>query len=128
MSPTFGAQLRGIESKLCSTSLARDGAVRSTLLVLVVASGVAHADRLVDVRQVVRGDYLAPRIAPDGRDLLLTGPQLRGLYLAPISGAPVRRLTEADEAGVQARWTADGTIAYRALAAGARRDLAIDRS
>lgn len=103
----------------------------SIVLVLVLAAtlggaSAAHADRLVDVRQVVRGDYLAPRLAPDGRSLLVTGPQLRGLFVAPISGASVRRVTDADEAGVDARWSADGAIAYRALVAGTRRDLAVD--
>jgi Tol biopolymer transport system component len=104
--------------------------VRPSIAFVLAASlagaSAVHADRLVDVRQVVRGDYLAPRIAPDGRSLVVTGPQLRGLYVAAVSGASVRRLTDADEAGIDARWTPDGAIAYRALVAGTRRDLAVD--
>lgn len=103
--------------------------MRSTPFLVVLALGsVAHADRLADSRQVLRGDYLQPRFSPDGRELLVTGPQLRGLYLAPLTGAPVRTITEEAEAGVHARWQSDGTIAYRALRAGSRRDLVTDRA
>lgn len=100
----------------------------TVLTVLALSSVTARADRLVDARQVVRGDYLAPQFGPDGRELLLTGPKLRGLYLAPLGGAPVRQLTSDAEAGVHARWTADGRVAYRAVRAGSRRDLTVDRA
>jgi len=71
---------------------------------------------------------MAPRISPDGREVMLTGPQLRGLYIAPLAGGAVRQLTDDAEAGVFARWLADGTIGYRAPRAGARRDLVVDRT
>jgi hypothetical protein len=99
-------------------------------LILGVASSghsIARADRLVDAREIVRGDYLGPRFSPDGRDLLLTGPQLRGLFVAPLVGAAVRRLTDEPEAGVHAQWTANGAVSYRAHRAGARRDLIVLR-
>jgi Tol biopolymer transport system component len=100
-------------------------------ILLAVALGVtgasaAHADRLVDARPIARGDYLAPQFSPDGRELVVTGPQLRGLYVASLAGK-VEQLTDEAEAGVHARWQADGTIAYRAQRAGARRDLVISR-
>jgi Tol biopolymer transport system component len=94
----------------------------------MLAASTAHADRLVEPRLVARGDYLAPQFAPDGQTLLVSGSNLRGLYLAPLDGAPVRQLTDDREAGVHARWSADGRIAYRAVRAGARRDLSIDRA
>lgn len=99
-----------------------------TILLVLVALGAssAHADRLVDARPVVRGDFMAPQFSPDGRELLVTGPQLRGLYLAAPSGATTQ-LTDEPEAGVHARWQADGSIAYRARRAGMRRDLVITR-
>ncbi len=102
--------------------------MRTFLLVCLFATGTAHADRLVDSRLVTRGEYLAPQFAPDGRTLLVTGPNQRGLYLAPIDGAPVRQLTDDHEAGVHARWAADGSVVYRANRAGTRRDLAVDRT
>jgi hypothetical protein len=97
------------------------------MLALVTAStSIAHADRLIDTRQITRGDYLAPQFSPDGRDLLLTGPQLRGLYVATLTGR-IDQLTDEAEAGVYARWQADGSVAYRAQRAGTRRDLIVTR-
>ncbi|MBA3539621.1 MAG: PD40 domain-containing protein [Deltaproteobacteria bacterium] len=88
---------------------------------------MARADhRLVEPLEITRGDYLGPRFAPDGRELLVTGPQLRGLYLASLAGG-VRLLTDDAEAGVHARWSTDGSISFRALRAGTRRDLAVTR-
>jgi len=100
-------------------------------LVLIAALGVAaeaHADRLASPREIARGDLLGPRFAPDGGELLLTGPKLRGLYLAPVAGGTVRKLTDDPGAGVHARFTASGEIAYRAVRAGTRSDLVVDRA
>ncbi len=106
--------------------------VRRTVPVLVLVGAAvaastrdAAADRLVDARPVAKGGYLAPRFAPDGRALLLTGPNQRGLYLAPVDGGAVRKLTDEPAAGVHARFRADGAIEFRAARAGARRDLVI---
>jgi Tol biopolymer transport system component len=96
------------------------------LALVTTSASVAHADRLIDTRQIARGDYLAPQFSPDGRDLLLTGPQLRGLYLATLAGR-IAQLTDDAEAGVHARWQRDGSIAYRAPRAGTRRDLIVTR-
>lgn len=96
------------------------------LALVAVGASSAQADRLVDVRPVVRGDFMAPQFSPDGRELLVTGPQLRGLYLATLTGKATQ-LTDEPEAGVHARWRADGSIAYRARRAGMRRDLVITR-
>jgi dipeptidyl aminopeptidase/acylaminoacyl peptidase len=92
------------------------------------ATTIARADRLVDTREVARGSYLAVNFSPDGRELLVTGPQFRGLQLVPVAGGAPRTLSDEAEAGVHARWLADGTIAYRAANAGARRDLAVTRT
>lgn len=92
-------------------------------------SSLVQADRLADTREVVRGDYLAPRFAPDGRTLAVTGPKLKGLALVTLDGsAPVRALVDDDAAGVHARWTSTGAIEYRGIRAGARRDLVVDRA
>jgi Tol biopolymer transport system component len=91
-------------------------------------AGRAHADRLVDVSEVKRGDFSAPRFAPGDRDLLVTGPKLAGLYLIAGDGSSVRTLTDEAAAGVGARWNADGTVRYRAVRAGTRRDLILDRT
>ena len=82
---------------------------------------------MIETREVTRGDYLAPQFSADGRELMVTGPQLAGLYVMPLAGTTVRQLTSDAEAGVHARWTADGSIAYRAHRAGMRRDLVIGR-
>ncbi|MDQ3370130.1 MAG: hypothetical protein M3680_32330 [Myxococcota bacterium] len=109
----------------------------SSLLVLfAIASGhsISRADRLIEAREVTRGDYLAPRFSPDGRELLVTGPQLRGLFIVSTGGttAPsrtaARAITDDAEAGVHATWASDGSIRYRAARAGGRRDLAISRA
>jgi dipeptidyl aminopeptidase/acylaminoacyl peptidase len=92
------------------------------------ATTSARADRLVDTREVARGSYLAVHFSPDGRDLLVTGPQLRGLQLVPLVGGAPRTLNDDAEAGVHARWLGDGTVSYRAARAGTRRDLVVTRT
>jgi Tol biopolymer transport system component len=102
---------------------------RSLFLILaLVTSGtsVVHAERLVDSHQIARGDYLGPQWSPDGSTLLVTGPQLRGLFVASLAGR-IEQLSDEAEAGVHARWQPDGRIAYRAERAGTRRDLVISR-
>jgi hypothetical protein len=93
--------------------------------VLAVA-GAARGERVVDVRQVARGGYLAPRFAPDGAALLVTGPKLRGLYLAALSGG-VAKLTSDEGAGVDARFIAGGVISYTATRSGIQQSLVIER-
>lgn len=98
------------------------------LAAVIAATGVAGAERLVDVRPVAHGQFLAPQFAPDGSKLLVTGPQMQGLHLLSLRTGAAEQLTTDPEAGVHARWSSDGTIAYRALRAGARRELKIDRT
>ncbi len=100
----------------------------SGLIAVLATTGAAGAERLVDARLVSRGQFLAPQFAPDGQKILVTGPQMQGLHLVSLSTGSVQQLTTDAEAGVHARWSSDGTIAYRALRAGARRDLKIDRA
>lgn len=76
-------------------------------------------------RQVVSGGYYAPRFAPDGRQILVTGPKQRGLFLAGVAGSAVHRLNDDEAAGVHARFRSDGAVEYRALRAGVRRDLVV---
>ncbi|MBA3819112.1 MAG: PD40 domain-containing protein [Deltaproteobacteria bacterium] len=107
---------------------------RTSYLVVLfaIASGhsISRADRLIESREVTRGDYLAPRFSPDGRELLVTGPQLRGLIIvsATASRTAARAITDDAEAGVHATWSSDGSIRYRAARAGGRRDLAVTRA
>lgn len=104
------------------------------LILLTVLCGVssavtaAHADRLVDAREVARGSYLAVHFSPDGRELLVTGPQLRGLQLVPLAGGAPRVLSDEAEAGVQARWQPDGSVAYRAASGEVRRERQVSRA
>lgn len=96
------------------------------LALVPVSTSIARADRLIETRQIARGDFLAPQFSPDGRELLLTGPQLRGLHVATLAGR-IEQLTDEAEAGVHARWQRDGSVAYRAQRAGMRRDLIVTR-
>lgn len=100
----------------------------SITLVWMAQTSIVQADRLVDAREVARGDHLAPRFSPDGRQLAVSGSKLKGLALVTLDGsAPVRTLVDDDGAGVHARWTPDGSLEYRAIRAGTRRDLVVDR-
>jgi Tol biopolymer transport system component len=98
------------------------------VIFLIATSGLpawASADQLVGAREVASGGYYAPRFAPDGVRLLVTGPRLRGLYLAELAGGAVRRVNDEEAAGVHARFRPDGAIEFRAVRAGSRRDLII---
>jgi len=99
---------------------------RSSFVVVVALtvsalSEVALAERLANARLVGRGDYLQPQFSPDGNELLVSGPQLRGLNVLSRAGS-VRKITDDAEAGVHAAWTKRG-IAYRAARTGGRRNL-----
>ena len=98
-----------------------------SLALLVGLAGAARGERLVDVRQIARGGYLAPRFAPDGGALLVSGPKLRGLYLAALAGGAVKQLTADEGAGVNPRFVARGAVAYTAQQGGVRRELVIER-
>lgn len=106
--------------------------MKVSLLALLCGVGAAatsaSADRLVDAREVARGSYLALHFSPDGKDLLVTGPKLQGLQLVPVAGGAPRLLSDEAEAGVHARWQADGTISYRTARQGVRRELVVDRA
>jgi Tol biopolymer transport system component len=98
-----------------------------SLIAILGLPAPAGADRLVAAREVARGGYYAPRFAPDGAELLVTGPKQRGLYLAPVAGGSIRRLVDDAAAGVHARYRADGAIEFRAARAGQRRDMVLAR-
>ena len=97
-----------------------------SLALLVGLAGAARGERLVDIRQIARGGYVAPRFAPDGGALLVSGPKLRGLYLAAIGGRVVQ-LTADEGAGVNARFIAGGAVAYTSQQDGVRRELVVER-
>lgn len=106
--------------------------MKVSLLALLCGVGAAatsaSADRLVDAREVARGSYLALHFSPDGKDLLVTGPKLQGLQLVAVAGGAPRVLNDEAEAGVHARWEADGTISYRTAREGVRRDYVVTRA
>ena len=110
---------------------ARRAVGQSFAIILCAVASVhtfAHADRLVETRELVRGNFLAPQVSPDGRELLLSGPHFEGLFVAPIAaGTAPRQISVDAEAGVHAKWTADGRVVFRAKRTGTRRDLVIGR-
>lgn len=111
------------------TGIAAYGGVKILPLLLLcgLATGAA-AERLVETREVARGSYLAVQFSPDGQELLVTGPQLRGLQTIPVAGGPARLLSDEAEAGVEARWNRDGTVSYRVERNGTRRALVTSKT
>lgn len=71
---------------------------------------------------------MAPRFAPDGKDLLVTGAHMSGLTLVALDGSASRRLSADAGAGVHARWSGAGVVRYSAVQGGVRRELEIDRA
>jgi hypothetical protein len=102
-------------------------AILSLSLVMSFLSGSAYADRLANVTEIARGGYQAPRFAPSGRELAVTGPKLRGLFVVALASGAVQRINDEEAAGVHARYLADGRLALRVRRAGLERDVAIDR-
>ncbi|MGI5860562.1 MAG: TolB family protein [Myxococcales bacterium] len=69
--------------------------------------------RLVNVREVARGDALEPRLSPDGRFVAFTAAKYAGIRVAPVEGGPVTTLTTEAGAGFRFAWSPDSTrIAY----------------
>lgn len=121
-----------INSCAARTRIAFPDEVRIYLFTILFAVGsvtsTAYADRLVETREVARGPYLALHFSPDGRELLATGPQMRGLQLVPLAGGAARTLSSEAEAGVHARWLGDGTLSYRSEVEGARLERVVTRT
>lgn len=104
---------------------------RPLMLILFAAAlqaAPASADRLVGPREVARGGYLAPRFAPGGDELLVSGERMSGLYLVALDSGAARRLTGDDGAGVHARWSGSSAVRYSAVRGGVRRELLVDRA
>jgi dipeptidyl aminopeptidase/acylaminoacyl peptidase len=94
------------------------------VLVVVAPPMVAGADSAATLR-VTDGGFQAPRFSPDGKALLVTGPDWKGLWLVDLDGE-TRRIATDDRAGLSARFLADGRVAYDARRAGALRTVAVD--
>jgi dipeptidyl aminopeptidase/acylaminoacyl peptidase len=98
--------------------------MRLLVLATLFLASVAHGDevwvRLAAPRTIARGGHLAPRFSPDGRDLLVSGERFAGLSLLGLDGR-ARRLVDDAGAGVDARFLADGRVAFSARRAGERR-------
>lgn len=111
-----------MSERAARTGIATHGGVKILPLLFIcgLATGAA-AERLVETREVARGSYLAVQFSPDGQELLVTGPQFRGLQIIPVVGGPARLLSDEAEAGVEARWNRDGTVAYQVERSGTRR-------
>ena len=54
------------------------------------------------------GLFIAPRLSPDGLQMIVTRPGFQGIYLIPSNGGPAQFL--ADGNAFRAKWTADGKI------------------
>lgn len=55
------------------------------------------------------GDFIAPRMSPDGLAVLYTGPKYKGLYVALADGSDMRQISDKPGIGYKARWSADST-------------------
>lgn len=101
---------------------------RATLIVaiMVAVASEGRAEQLVRVRQIARGDFMAPRVGPGGQ-VIATESNYRGLFLFSTSATQTKPtvLSDAAEAGLHARWRSDGAILLRARHAGERIDLVI---
>ncbi|HUS67075.1 MAG TPA: hypothetical protein VMZ28_21205 [Kofleriaceae bacterium] len=95
-----------------------------------MSAAPVHAEwaRLGAPRAVAASGAYAARFSPDGANLLVSGERLRGLTLVPLAGGSARVVCDDPGAGVDARFSKDGQVAYRATVAGARRDLSVDRA
>ncbi|MEQ8818974.1 MAG: hypothetical protein RLY93_01925 [Sumerlaeia bacterium] len=71
--------------------------------------------RLADVRELIAkdelGGFLAPRISPDGLQVMLTRAGYQGIYVMPIGGGEPALVAMED--AWNARWTEDGRIAVK---------------
>jgi Tol biopolymer transport system component len=99
--------------------------MRWVILVLLVMGPPAAAGSDTDASLVAEGGFQAPRWAPDGESLLVTGPDWRGLWRVELDGSTTR-IADDDRAGLTARFLADGRVAYDARRAGAVRTLVIE--
>jgi Tol biopolymer transport system component len=106
--------------------------MRTLLSIFILTAAIAPASaeqlRLGGARRIASGQYVAPRFAPDGRSLLVSGERLRGHSLLALDGAVPRMLTDEEGAGLFARFLPDGRVAWRAWRAGVRRELVSDGS
>lgn len=71
--------------------------------------------RLGRVRQILDksklGDFMAPKISPDGLQLMLTRPGYNGVYVMPMRGGTPKLVVSAN--AWTAKWTPEGNIELR---------------
>lgn len=70
--------------------------------------------RVVGVRSVASGDFMAPQLAPSGERVAFSAANFDGLFVAATSGGQVQKITDQRHAGYLPIWGADSaTIAIR---------------
>ncbi len=71
--------------------------------------------RLRGIRELIpadgEGGFIAPRISPDGLQIMMTRPGFRGIYVASMRRGDPERISDLNAWG--ARWTDDGLIEVR---------------
>lgn len=93
--------------------------MKQVLIILSFVSCIASAQeiKVIKTRQLTpkyTGDYAASGVSPDGKQLLVTGTNSKGLYLIDIKNGKTRKLTESAGAGYEPLFSPDGRyICYR---------------
>lgn len=97
-------------------------------LVTFLFAASAEAERLTDVREVVRGGYQGAVFSPGGDRLVVTGPKLQGLFTVDVATGKPTRVTDEVAAGVHARFLSDGRLSFQVRRAGKDRVIAVDQT
>src|SRR5512145_978347 len=93
--------------------------MKQLLIILSFVSCIASAQeiKVIKTRQLTpkyTGEYAVSGVSPDGKQLLVTGTNSKGLYLIDIKSGKTRKLTESSGAGYEPLFSPDGRyICYR---------------
>lgn len=86
-----------------------------TLLASLLFSIVNYAQKIDGFEMIpLKGFYTNPVISPDGKNLLLTGDHLKGVYVMDTKTQKIKQITTADGSGYAYSWNPDSeTVYYR---------------
>ncbi len=69
--------------------------------------------RVVSQRKVIEGNFLAPQFSPDGKKIILTGENYKGLWITNVNGSGLQKITGERMAGWRPVASGFGEIIFR---------------
>jgi Tol biopolymer transport system component len=77
------------------------------------SSQIKGSIRIVSVKKIISGDYLSPQFTADGKKIVFTGENFRGLWISNIDGSGIQKISDELLAGWKPVSTKYNEIIFR---------------